>query len=207
MAGCVLIDTKQPDICDDWINRWLFLYFINLFGYLIDNYLSVLNSQLSRAEHSIVGRSISKNNNKMTREDETRFRYIEHPSDVGFEAYGTTLEELFVNAALAMYSFMTDVDAIEATEERAVTVQAEDLYSLMFDWLDELLFLFESESLVMKRFDISVNESEFSIQGTCLGGTFDPERHDAGIIIKAVTYNMMEVKRNEQWHARVVLDV
>jgi SHS2 domain-containing protein len=143
----------------------------------------------------------------MAQEDETRFRYIEHPSDVGFEAYGATLEELFANAALAMYSFMTDVDAIEAETERAVAVQAEDLYSLMFDWLDELLFLFESDSLVMKRFDISVNESEFRIVGTCSGGIFDPERHDAGSIIKAVTYNMMEIKKNEIWHAQVVLDV
>jgi SHS2 domain-containing protein len=143
----------------------------------------------------------------MAQEDETRFRYIEHPSDVGFEAYGATLEELFANAALAMYSFMTDVEEIEEAEEREVTVQAEDLYSLMFDWLDELLFLFESESLVMKHFEMTVNESEFSITGTCQGGKFDPERHEAGIIIKAVTYNMMEVKKNAQWHARVVLDV
>ena len=143
----------------------------------------------------------------MTRAAETRFRYIEHPSDVGFEAYGTTLEELFANAALAMYSFMTDVDAIAETEERAVAVQAEDLYSLMFDWLDEMLFLFESESLVMKRVDIAVNESAFSIKGTCSGGKFDPAKHESGIIIKAVTYNMMEVKKNEVWHAQVVLDV
>jgi SHS2 domain-containing protein len=143
----------------------------------------------------------------MAQEDETRFRYIEHPSDVGFEAYGTTLEELFANAALAMYSFMTDVEAIEVEESRDISVQAEDLYSLMFDWLDELLFLFEAESLVMKHFEMTVNDCTFSIQGTCQGGKFDPERHEAGIIIKAVTYNMMEVKKNETWHARVVLDV
>ncbi|MBN1762888.1 MAG: archease [Methanomicrobia archaeon] len=143
----------------------------------------------------------------MTREEDLKYRYIEHPSDVGFEAYGVTLEELFANAALAMYSFMTDIDAIEATEERVITVQAEDLYSLMFDWLDELLFLFESESLVMSSFDIEVNKSAFSIKGMCRGGQFDPEKHESGIIIKAVTYNMMEVKKNEVWHARVVLDV
>ena len=140
--------------------------------------------------------------------EETRYRYIEHPSDVGFEAYGATLEELFANAAHAMYSFMTDVDAIEETEERALTVNAEDLYSLMFDWLDELLFLFEAESLVMNEFNIKVDASTFSIKGKCGGGKFDPEKHESGTIIKAVTYNMMEVeKKNEVWHARVVLDV
>lgn len=144
----------------------------------------------------------------MAREEETRYRYIEHPSDVGFEAYGATLEELFANAARAMYSFMTDADAIDTTETREVTVKAEDLYSLMFDWLDELLFLFESGSLVMKEFDITVDDSMFSIKGKCSGGKFDPEKHDSGIIIKAVTYNMMKIKKqNESWHAQVVLDV
>lgn len=143
----------------------------------------------------------------MERSEKIPYRYIEHPSDVGFEAYGDSLEELFANAAIAMYSFMTGVDEIEAEEERAVSIQAEDLLSLMFDWLDELLFLFESESLVMKHFTITVNESEFRITGTCRGGKFDPARHEAGIIVKAVTYNMMEVKKNERWHARVVLDV
>jgi len=138
---------------------------------------------------------------------EEKIKYIEHPSDVGFEVYGDTLEELFANAAIAMYSLMTDVDEIEADVERAIELKAEDFQSLMFDWLDELIFLFDSESLVMKKFDIAVNETDFSICGNCKGGKFDPSKHVSGIIIKAVTYNMMEVKKNEEWSARVVLDV
>jgi SHS2 domain-containing protein len=136
-----------------------------------------------------------------------KIKYIEHPSDVGFEVYGDTLEELFANAAIAMYSLMTDVDEIEADVERAIELKAEDFQSLMFDWLDELIFLFDSESLVMKKFDSAVNETDFSICGNCKGGKFDPSKHVSGIIIKAVTYNMMEVKKNEVWKARVVLDV
>ena len=138
---------------------------------------------------------------------EEKIKYIEHPSDVGFEVYGDTLEELYANAAIAMYSLMTDVDEIEVEEEREIEINSEDLYSLMFDWLDELIFLFDSESLVMRSFDIAIDESNFSIQGTCKGGKFDPSKHVSGIIIKAVTYNMMEVKKNEVWKARVVLDV
>ncbi len=145
----------------------------------------------------------------MERKEKTKYVYIEHPSDVGFEAYGDTLEELFANAAIATFSFMTDVDEIEEEEEgeREIEIKSEDLYSLMFDWLDEMIFMFEAESLVMKKFDIDVNSTDFSIIGTCRGGKFDPYKHDSGIIIKAVTYNMMEIKRNEIWHARVVLDV
>ena len=140
-------------------------------------------------------------------EKKEKIKYIEHPSDVGFEAYGDTQEELFANAAIATYSFMTDVDAIEEDEEREIKIKSEDLYSLMFDWLDELIFLFEAESLVMKKYDIDVNLSKFSIRGKCKCGIFDPSKHESGIIIKAVTYNMMEIKKNEVWKARVVLDV
>ena len=136
-----------------------------------------------------------------------KIKYIEHPSDVGFEVYGDTLEELYANAAIAMYSLMTDVDEIEGDEEREIEINSEDLYSLMFDWLDELIFLFDSESLVMRSFDIAIDESNFSIHGTCKGGKFDPSKHVSGIIIKAVTYNMMQIKKNEIWKARVVLDV
>ncbi|MEA1997792.1 MAG: archease, partial [Euryarchaeota archaeon] len=99
-----------------------------------------------------------------------KIKYIEHPSDVGFEVYGDTLAELYANAAIAMYSLMTDVDEIEGEEEREIDINSEDLYSLMFDWLDELIFLFDSESLVMKKFDIAVNETNFSICGNCKGG-------------------------------------
>lgn len=138
---------------------------------------------------------------------EEKIKYIEHPSDVGFEVYGDSLEELYANAAIAMYSLMTDVDEIEWEEEREIEINSEDLYSLMFDWLDELIFLFDSESLVMNKFDIAVNETDFSICGNCKGGKYDPSTHVSGIIIKAVTYNMMQIKRNDVWSARVVLDV
>jgi SHS2 domain-containing protein len=140
-------------------------------------------------------------------EREEKITYLDHPSDVGFIVYGETLEELFANAALATYSYITDVDEIGEEVERAIEVNAEDLYSLMFDWIDEMIFLFESESLVMKIFDITVDDVTFSISGTCKGGKFDPSLHEAGIIIKAVTYSMMEIKKNELWKARVVLDV
>lgn len=140
-----------------------------------------------------------------------KYKHVEHTSDVAFEAYGASLEELFANAALATYSFMTDVEELmkeSATAERAVNIQSEDLYSLMFDWLDEILFFFESEMLMFTRFDIKIDDEEFSLSGACKGVFFDPEKHEVGIIVKAVTYHMMEItKKDGRWRARVVLDV
>ena len=142
------------------------------------------------------------------KEEKIKYRYIEHPSDVGFEAYGDTLEELFANAAIATYSFMTNVEEIEEEVEREVEIKSEDLYSLMFDWLDEIIFIFESEELILKKFNIRLDPSNFIITGKCKGEKFDLSKHEVGIIIKAVTYNMMEIKKkNKSWKARVVLDV
>jgi SHS2 domain-containing protein len=116
------------------------------------------------------------------KEEKIRYRYIEHPSDVGFEAYGNTLEELFANAAIATYSFMTNVEEIGEEIERKVEIKSEDLYSLMFDWLDEMIFIFESEELIFKKFNITLDESNFIIKGKCKGEKFDPSKHEVGII-------------------------
>ncbi|MDY6965509.1 MAG: archease [Halobacteriota archaeon] len=132
-------------------------------------------------------------------------RYIEHTSDVGFEVEEESLEELFSSAAIAMYELMTDPGEIETVLERKVEVQSEDLESLMFDWMDELIFLFESEHLIFKSFNLSIDG--FHLDGRCRGGVFDPAKHESGIAVKAVTYHMMEVKKNDLWKARVILDV
>src|SRR2546426_7946043 len=65
------------------------------------------------------------------------FEIIEHPADVGFLAYGVTLEELFANAALAMMSLACELEAVRQTLSRAIEVTAADWESLLFAWLAE----------------------------------------------------------------------
>jgi len=132
-------------------------------------------------------------------------KYIEHSSDVGFEVDGSNLEELFSNAAIAMYGLMTDLEGIEPTVKREIDIQSEDLESLMFDWIDELIFIFESDQIIFSRFELQIKN--FHLSGRCIGERFDPKKHEAGIIIKAVTYHMMEIKRNGSWKAKVIVDV
>ena len=132
-------------------------------------------------------------------------KYIEHSSDIGFEVEGVSLEEIFSNAAIAMYGLMTDLKQIELTIEKKIDIKSEDLESLMFDWIDELLFLFESDKIVFTGFKLQIKD--FHLIGQCVGGKFDPNKHETGIIIKAVTYHMMEIKKNGVWKAKVILDV
>ena len=133
-------------------------------------------------------------------------RYIEHTSDIGFEVEEDDLKGLFSTAAIAMYGLMVDPFSIEQSISRNIEIQSEDMESLMFDWIDELIFLFESENVVLREFDLFIDD--YHIDGSCRGGIFDPSRHESGIVVKAVTYHMMEVKKKSGgWYARVILDV
>jgi SHS2 domain-containing protein len=136
-----------------------------------------------------------------------RFEILEHPADVGFLAYGCTLEELFENAALALFTLACDLETIEEKESRVVAVSGQDNESLLFAWLADILAQADAEQFVFRR--AAVNPLEATrMQGVVYGEPFDKARHRAGSYIKAVTYHQLKVERRpERWEARVYLDV
>jgi SHS2 domain-containing protein len=135
------------------------------------------------------------------------FEIIEHPADVGFLAYGRTLEELFANAALAMFSLACEPSAIEERERREVEVTGGDHETLLFAWLAELLAISDAEQIFFRRAEVT-EVREGRLRGSVTGERYDKLRHRAGTYIKAVTYHQLCVERTpEGWRARVFLDV
>ncbi|MEM5853435.1 MAG: archease [Candidatus Aenigmatarchaeota archaeon] len=128
-------------------------------------------------------------------------------SDVAFIAYGKDLNELFANAALAMFEVMVDTKQIEPREERRVEVNGEDLQSLMFNWLNELLIFVDSENLAFSEFDVEVDEKELKLRAICRGEEINREKHETRTHVKACTFHKMEIKKNKVWKARVILDI
>ncbi len=139
------------------------------------------------------------------------FRFLEHGADVAFEARGESLEELFRQAAKAMYASMLNLERVSPREFRTVRVDAPDLVILLHDWLSELLFITDTEGLVFSDFDVKIShdrDGEYLLEATAHGEPVDPERHEAVTEIKAVTYHGMEVyEEGGEWVARVILDV
>ncbi|MEM2266294.1 MAG: archease, partial [Candidatus Hadarchaeales archaeon] len=82
-----------------------------------------------------------------------KFEWVEHPSDIGFRAYGKDLGEAFENAALALFEIMTDTGRVEPREEVEVELEAEDEQALLYDWLDRLLYFRDAEGLLLSRFE------------------------------------------------------
>jgi SHS2 domain-containing protein len=136
-----------------------------------------------------------------------KFEYIDiSTADVAFIAYGKDLNELFSNSALAMYGIMVDVDKIEEKIEKEIMVEGYDLESLMFNWLNELLYITDTEKLVFKNFDIKIDEKNFKLFAKCKGEEIS-EKHNPKTVVKAATYHLMKIQKNDIWKVQVILDI
>ena len=106
-----------------------------------------------------------------------RFEYLEHTADAKFRAYGRTIEEAFENAASAMFNVMIDTDTVENEIFQEIELNSEDLESLLFNWLSEILFVFEVENLVFGKFIVEKLEQDKDDFRLYLTGSLHVPRH------------------------------
>jgi len=134
------------------------------------------------------------------------YKIIDHTADVGIEARGKNLEEAFEEAAKGMFAIITDNARIDSRKERRVEIQNEgDEEMLLVDWLSELLYIHDVENLVFGKFDVTIDEK---LVGMAYGEEYSREKHGYGVEIKAVTYHMLEIKRDKKGVLiRVLFDI
>lgn len=135
------------------------------------------------------------------------YEAFEHTADIGLHAYGQNLPELFVNAAAGMESLMVAPDQIETRISREVMVEGHDLVALLIAWLNELIFLFDTEYLLFKQFEIS-DFTGTTLRATVSGEPYDSAHHDLSSAIKAVTWHEAEVRSEASgYQARIIFDI
>ncbi len=134
------------------------------------------------------------------------FQLIDHTADVGIIATGEDMAEAFAQAAQGMFSVMVEPEDVAEVEQRTVDVEAPDREALLVKWLNELLYLFDAEGLVFKRFDIQAI-ADTSLKATCWGERTDPKKHRFKTGVKAATYHMLQVEVGKKARIRVILDV
>ena len=133
-----------------------------------------------------------------------RYEEIEHTADVAIRAYGSTLDELFANAAEGMFSLIADLDSVKAVGEIEVRLDAEDIPTLLLRWLSELLYIHETQRLLFSSFEVRVVGT--SLQGRARGEAIDKKRHELKLVIKAVTRHGLTVDP-EKGIAEVIFDI
>lgn len=135
------------------------------------------------------------------------YHLLEHTADMGIEAQGKTMAELFRQMALGLRQIITECTDVRPQAVISLKVSGKDREELLVNWLGELLFLLESRQLLPSEFVIETID-DYSLNAQVLGETFDPDRHFIEREVKAVTYHQIMVElRDKDWYAQVFVDL
>lgn len=131
------------------------------------------------------------------------FEEIEHTADWAFRAHGRDLSQLFASAACGMFELQGGAGSGESSVAREVAVSGTDRESLLVNWLNELLYLQETQHEAYCRFEI-LEISDTHLRARVHGRPHRPEAK----LIKAVTFHGLTVRQSEDgWEATIVVDV
>ncbi len=128
-------------------------------------------------------------------------RWVEHTSELEVHIEAPTEEGVFQEATLALAELLGD-DGDGERLRREVAVDGRDRPALLAAWLEELVFLAESEGLVPDGVE------QFVLADSQARGTIEGRSGTPAHLVKAVTYHGLTFERHGPgWRATAVLDV
>lgn len=136
-----------------------------------------------------------------------KFEFLEHTADVKFRSYGKSLEEAFGNAALATFHVMS-TQRIQPKIKKGISVHAHDYQGLLYVFLEELLFLLDTEDFFLAEVVVTIKEKDdvLSLDANVFGD--NSKKYETHTYVKAVTYHEMFIKKERNhWVIQVILDV
>jgi SHS2 domain-containing protein len=135
------------------------------------------------------------------------YETFDHTADLGLRVRAADLDTLFAEAALALFSAVVEnLGTVVAREKVEVHLDGSDRAYLLFDWLRALLVRFDTEHLLLSRFEAHVRDD--GLDGVAWGEPLDRSRHELAHEVKAITYHGLRVVSVEGgWLAEVIVDI
>jgi len=135
------------------------------------------------------------------------YETFEHTADLGLRVRAADLDALFADAARGLFSIIiANLASVRPAESVQIEIAGDAPELLLFDWLNELLYLYEVRRLLLGRFEVSVGET--GLKATAYGEPIDPTRHVLDHEVKAITYHGLKVERQDGgWLAEVIVDI
>ena len=137
---------------------------------------------------------------------EKDFEILNHTADVGIIAYGADMSKAFANAATALFSLIIELGDVKEVLHRDIELTASDQESLLVEWLNELIYLFDAERIIFKRFDI-INLNNTRLEARSYGEKVDSSKHKLKTGVKAATYHMLKVDKGNGCKLQVLFDI
>jgi SHS2 domain-containing protein len=135
------------------------------------------------------------------------WEHFPHQADIGIRGFGSTKEQAFEQAALALTAVTADLDKVEPKEKVRINCCAIDDELLLFDWLNSLLYEMDTRKMLFSRFEVHIGQD--SLTAIAWGQKMDVSKHQPAVEVKAATYQDLRVRKDESgtWIAQCVVDV
>jgi len=125
------------------------------------------------------------------------FEYLEHTADIIIRAKGKDLKEAFSQAALGFYGVITNLEQITPNSSKNFTIESEDIQSLLYDFIDQLIFTFDTEYFISNSIEVTklerVSDEKYYLEVILQGEAFQIGKHEQKTEVKAMTYSFMKI--------------
>ncbi|ALT68100.1 archease [Methanobrevibacter millerae] len=138
-----------------------------------------------------------------------KFEYFDVTADIGFYAFGKNLNEAFENAGLAIFNIISNTDNINPQKSIEFEITSEDEVSLLYDYLEELLFYHEVEFMLFSEFIIEIEKTDddYHLKAIIKGEDINWDKHERDCEIKAITFHQMEVNMSDDVWLKAIVDL
>lgn len=138
-----------------------------------------------------------------------KYEYFDVTADIGFKAYGNNMNEAFENAGLAIFNIISDTKDISPNIAKSFEITSEDEVSLLYDYLEELLFFHEVDFMLFCEFDLNIEkvDGNYFLKATIWGEPIDWNKHERKTEIKAITFHRMEVNKTNHYGLQAIVDL
>jgi len=130
------------------------------------------------------------------------FREIEHTADWELEVWAPSLVDLLLQAAFGMYQLVGAKISPGPRHIHQLRLEFIEPETLLVDFLNELLYIAESEGIIFEHFDLSIESDQ--LHAKLVGAPII----SMGKEIKAATYHNLNIaETNHGVLANIVFDV
>ncbi len=134
------------------------------------------------------------------------WEHFHHQADIGVRGIGTTVDEAFEQAAIALMAVICQPQTVVPSQQVEICCQADDVELLFADWLNALIYEMDVRKMLFSRFAVHIDGH--SLTASAWGEKTNPQIHQTAVEVKAATYMELKViQQNGQWIAQCVVDV
>ena len=136
------------------------------------------------------------------------YKVLDHATDAFIEVTASSLIEAFEIAGYSVIDTILDNSKIEEKKEYNTIVKGKDLNYLLYNWLEEIIYIIITEGFAIKKLKITLEKNEeYTISAQIFGESIDIKKHGFKVEIKSPTFHEMEIKQEKQVIMKFLMDL